>query len=78
MDNTPKGNGVKQTKFKALLAERNISISRLAKDTGINRAILYRKVEGVCDFTYTEIYKICMALGLSDPLAVFIPKEKRK
>ena len=78
MDNTSKGNGVKQTKFKALLAERNISISRLAKDTGINRAILYRKVEGVCDFTYTEIYKICMALGLSDPLAVFIPKEKRK
>ena len=33
MDNTPKGNCVKQTKFKALLAERNISISRLAKDT---------------------------------------------
>lgn len=69
---------MKQTKFKALLAERNISISRLAKDAGINRAMLYRKVEGVCDFTYTEVYKICTALGLSDPLAVFIPKEKRK
>jgi len=66
---------MKQTKLKALLAERNISISRLAKDTGINRAILYRKVEGVCDFTYTEVYKICMTLGLSDPLKIFIPKE---
>lgn len=69
---------MKQTKFKALLAERNISISRLAKDAGISRAMLYRKIEGVCDFTYTEIYKICMTLGLSDPLTVFIPKEKRK
>ena len=69
---------MKQTKFKALLAERNISISRLAKDAGISRAMLYRKIEGVCDFTYTEIYKICMTLELSDPLAVFIPKEKRK
>ena len=69
---------MKQTKFKALLAERNISISRLAKDAGISRAMLYRKIEGVCDLTYTEIYKICMTLGLSDPRAVFIPKEKRK
>ena len=54
---------------------RDEAFSKLSK---IERRLVASYIEGVCDFTYTEIYKICMTLGLSDPLTVFIPKEKRK
>lgn len=65
----------KQNKLKSILAEKKMTIKALAKECGIKEGTLYKKMSGVMDFTYTEVYEICKALGIENPVEVFIAKE---
>lgn len=66
---------MKQTKLRGFLLERNITIRELAKISGIKEVTLYKKVGGKGDFTYTEVHKICKALGIENPVEVFTANE---
>lgn len=48
-------------KFEAALKERGITMKEMAKYLSISTVTLYRKLNGVSDFTYTEI-NLCRKL----------------
>lgn len=51
--------------FKAKLVEKGVSTRDMAGIIGCNEATLYRKMNGVSDFTQNEIQLIKQALSLT-------------
>lgn len=51
--------------FKSLLMARNKTVDDIAQIIGVNKVTLYRKMNGVSDFTRNEIQLIRHELALS-------------
>lgn len=54
-----------------LMREKKISQAKMAKAIGISEAAFWNKVNGVSDFTRTEMFLICRELGSNDPYSIF-------
>ena len=67
---------MKQEKLKKLIKDRRIKIHELAAMIGCKPGTLYKKMAGCFDFTYTEVFVICLALGIENPIKVFYPKDE--
>ena len=66
-----------QTKLKAILFEKKITQKELARRVGIYERGMTDKMRGKVEFTYTEVYNICLELGITNPIDVFLPKKKK-
>lgn len=53
-------------KFKYAVSKRGFTLKDVAAWLGINIATLYRKMNGISDFTRNEIFIICSRLHLSN------------
>lgn len=53
-------------KFKYVVSKRGFTLKDVAAWLGINIATLYRKMNGISDFTRNEIFIICSRLHLSN------------
>lgn len=62
-------------KFKAAVIERGKTISDVAEHLKINESTLYRKINGVSEFSRDEIQNICTFLKLDSPVEIFFAKE---
>lgn len=62
-------------KFKATVIEKGKTMSELAQYLGINESTLYRKINGISEFSRDEIQKICCFLELESPVENFFAKE---
>ena len=62
-------------KFKAAVIERGKTISSVAEYLKINESTLYRKINGVSEFSREEIQNICLFLDLDSPLEIFFANE---
>lgn len=65
-----------QTKLKEILFEKKITQKELAKAIGMTEHSMSNKINGLTEFTYTEVYQVCNVLCITNPLEVF--KAKRK
>lgn len=54
-----------RSKLRGKMAEKEISVEKMAYSIGINPATLYRKTIGESEFTRSEIQKIAAILSLS-------------
>jgi len=54
----------KKNEFYAMLARREMTVKRLAASMNLNKATLYRKINGMADFTRAEIATIANVLSL--------------
>ena len=57
------------------MVEKGKTISELAKYLEINESTLYRKINGVSEFNWNEIQKICYFLDLDSPIDIFFTKN---
>ena len=55
----------KKNEFIAILARKEMSANDVAKELGIDKATLSRKISGQSDFYRNEIAKLCKILDLS-------------
>ena len=53
-----------QGKLKGLLYEKRMTQRQLAKEIGISEKTIGLKMSGECEFTLSEVYKICRVLGI--------------
>ena len=67
-----------QGKLKGLLYEKRMTQRQLAKEIGISEKTIGLKMSGECEFTLSEVYKICRVLGIENPLDVFVCQEKNE
>ena len=51
-------------KLKNAMAEKGYNVARLAQIVGINEVTLYRKLNGVTEFTMSEMQCICRTLNI--------------
>lgn len=65
-----------QGKLKGLLYEKRMTQRQLAKEIGISEKTIGLKMAGECEFTFSEVYKICRVLGIENPFDVFVPQDK--
>ncbi len=56
----------KKNEFVAAVYRRGLKIRDIAEAMGIDKATLYRKMNGISDFTRAEIIKFCEATGCSN------------
>ena len=54
-----------KSKFKAKIVENNLSLAKVAELLGINEATLHRKMNGVSDFSRSEIQLLRQILNMS-------------
>lgn len=54
-----------RNKFKAKIIESGLSVEKLANILGINVVTLYRKINGISDFSRSEIQIIRQTLNMS-------------
>ena len=66
-----------QTKLKAILFEKKMTQKALAKAIGMPEHSMSNKINGLTEFTFTEVYNICRELSIANPLDVFESKKKR-
>lgn len=64
----------KQIRLRSLMIEKQVPVKELSRETGINLGTLYKKMQGLYDFTFSEVYEISKALDIENPLEVFIPE----
>lgn len=65
--------------FEKVIKEKNMNVTQVAGQIGINRSSLYRKMAGETEFKRSEIDSLCLLLNLSDPTAIFFtPKSCEK
>ena len=65
--------------IKDLIKEKGYNVERLAKETDINPATMYRRLQ-TGDFKKSEILKIAKVLNMTgyDILVYFLKKQSRK
>ncbi len=66
---------MKQTVLKEILTDKGITQKELAVQLGLNECSMSNKMNGITDFTYTEVYLICKITGIENPFTVFLPKR---
>lgn len=65
---------IKVDELKGVIAKRNLSQARVAKEIGISPKTFYEKMNrGI--FCSDEIYKMIQLLQIEDPLNIFFAKE---
>jgi transcriptional regulator with XRE-family HTH domain len=66
-------------KFKALLVERGIRQKEVAAMLGITLSNFNNKLNGIGDFTITDVKKICKELGIKADLFFVdsVPKKEQ-
>ena len=57
------------------MAKKNISLLDLCSALGLSRSALYRKMNGISDFTQSEIQKIVDCLELDSPVGIFFAEK---
>ena len=64
-------------KFRAALIMKGLSVEGLAKELGINASTLYRKINGISDFSRNEIQRIREIANFSSAelYAIFFAEE---
>lgn len=73
-----KGGKRMQTKLKALLYEKGVTQKQLAARLGVDQKTLSYKMKGKREFTFSEVWEICMALGVSNPFDVFVYQKRNE
>ena len=58
-------------KFRAAIAGKGKTMKDVAIATGVSESTLYRKVNGVSQFSREEIQTICQYLELDSPIEIF-------
>lgn len=58
-------------KFKAAVVGKGKTMKDVAIAIGVNESTLYRKVNGVSQFSREEIQTICRYLELDSPIEIF-------
>lgn len=60
--------------FKALLKSKGYNQKRLAEETGIPPGVLSHRINGVNDWLWPEVGRICASLGITyDEFAAYFP-----
>lgn len=54
--------------LKGIMAEQGVTQTRLAEEIGMSKNTLNAKVNGKASITDVEIFKICEALNITDPV----------
>lgn len=54
--------------LKGIMAEQGVSQTMLAEKIGMSKNTLNAKVNGKSSITVTDIFKICEALSITDPV----------
>lgn len=54
---------------------KGMTVSEFCDAIGISRSAYYRRKDGKCEFTRTEISKCMDVLGLDSPVPIFFGKE---
>ncbi len=62
-------------KFKAAVVESGKTISDVAKYLKISDSTLYRKINGISEFSRDEIQNICIYLKLDSPVEIFFANK---
>lgn len=62
-------------RFKSIVVLNGLTMGQVAKELGINRATLGRKMSGESDFFRHEIEKICEMLKIEHPQEVFFAQD---
>lgn len=57
------------------MRKKGVNNGDLCRELGISRSALYRKRNGISEFTMGEISAIVKFLGLESPMDVFFPSE---
>lgn len=57
------------------MAKKNISLLDLCSALGLSRSALYRKMNGISEFTQSEIQKIVDCLELDSPVGIFFAEK---
>ena len=65
-----------QHKLKALLFEKQMTQYKLAEKLNLSPATLSDKIRGKTEFTFSEVYDICVILKIDNPLNVFVAQKK--
>ena len=63
---------MKANEIRSKVAEKGLTMAEFAKQLGIDRASVFRKLNGSSEFTVGEAQKAKEALGLTDMEAVSI------
>lgn len=60
-----------RAKFRAKIIEKGFTIEAVANELKINKATLYRKMNGNSDFYRNEIQQLCNLLDIQNPNEIF-------
>jgi len=60
--------------LRAELARKGMTLTELAKETGMSLNVLSGRVNGKYEFTYSETLKIKKALGVDIPLEILFER----
>lgn len=66
-----------QHKLKALLFEKQMTQYKLAEKLNLSPATLSDKIRGKTEFTFSEVYDICVILKIDNPLNVFVAQKRK-
>ena len=64
-----------KAKLEYEMSIRGISKGKLCEHIGISRSALYRKCNGITEFTHGEIVAIVEFLGLESPVGIFFDEK---
>lgn len=57
------------------MAEKKISCQEMCEKLEMSRSAFYRKVNGITEFTQSEIQKIVDVLNLASPMGIFFDEK---
>lgn len=64
-----------KVKFKAAAVLADKTYIELAEALNIDVSTLYRKVNGISDFTRSEIQTLCDVMNLESPMEIFFSQD---
>lgn len=64
-----------KNKLYFVMAERKISCQEMCDRLNISRSAFYRKVNGISEFTQSEIQSIVDILDLKSPMGIFFEEK---
>ena len=66
-----------QTKLRMLMIKRGITHTALAKELGLTKYGMSKKMCGKNPFTWDEVCVVCEILGIDNPIGVIEPRKER-
>ena len=64
-----------KSKFMECISQKGYQINQIAKILSISRSTLWRKINGISEFTRPEINKLIKVLSITNPMDIFFDKE---